>query len=148
VDICRRLAIFPLIIAVLWAIQLPYSFAGSRSYSYEEKLLLHINQHRTVKGLNPLAMDKSLSRLAERHSAYMEEKNVLSHEGFQERFRQSDRSQCVENVGWNYQTPEDQFRAWKTSGEHNKNLLNNKITHAGIAKTGSYVTFFACTGEE
>ena len=58
------------------------------------------------------------------------------------------RSLCVENVGWNYQTPEDQFRAWKTSGEHNKNLLNKKITHAGIAQTGAYVTFLACTGEE
>ena len=79
---------------------------------------------------------------------HMEEKNVLSHEGFQERFRQSDRSLCVENVGWNYQTPEDQFRSWKTSGEHNKNLLNKKITHAGIAQTGAYVTFFACTGGE
>jgi uncharacterized protein YkwD len=147
-DIRRRFIIFPLIIGVLLTIYPSYSFAGSRSLSYEERLLLHINQHRKANGLSPLAMDKSLSRLAEHHSMHMEKKNVLSHEGFQERFRQSGRSQCVENVGWNYQTPEDQFRAWKTSREHNKNLLNKKITHAGIAQTGAYVTFFACTGEE
>jgi uncharacterized protein YkwD len=147
-DICRRLTIFPLIIVVLWAIHLPYSFAGSRSSSYEEKLLHHINQYRMSNGLPPLAMDKSLTRLAERHSMHMEEKNVLTHEHFNERFRQSGRSLCVENVGWNYPTPEDQFRAWKTSREHNKNLLNKEITHTGIARTEAYVTFFACTGEE
>jgi len=144
----RPFTIFSLIIGVLLAIYSSYGIAGARVSSYEEKLLLHINQHRIAKGLNPLAMDKSLSRLAERHSMHMEEKNVLSHEGFQERFRQSDRSLCVENVGWNYQTPEDQFRSWKSSGEHNKNLLNNRISHTGIAKNGAYVTFFACTGEE
>jgi uncharacterized protein YkwD len=126
----------------------PYGFAGSGLSSYEERLFMHINQYRMANGLNPLAMDESLTRLAEHHSVHMEEKNVLSHERFNERFSQSGRALCVENVGWNYQTPEDQFRAWKTSGAHNKNLLNKKITHTGIAQTGAYVTFFACAGEE
>ena len=139
---------FPLIIGILLTVYPPFGFAGSRLSSYEERLFMHINQYRRANGLNPLAMDKSLSRLAERHSVHMKGKNALSHERFQERFMQSGRSLCVENVGWNYQTPEDQFRAWKTSGEHNKNLLNNRITHTGIAQSGAYVTFFACTGEE
>ena len=146
--ICRRFIIFPLIIVLLLTVYAPYGFAGSRLSSYEEKLFMHINQHRMANGRNPLARDENLTRLAKRHSEYMEEKNVLSHERFNERFRQSGRSLCVENVGWNYQTPEDQFRAWKTSGEHNKNLLNKKITHTGIAQTGAYVTFFACTEKE
>jgi uncharacterized protein YkwD len=147
-DIRRRFILFPLIIGVLLAVYASYSFAGPRLSSYEERLFMHINQYRMANGLNPLARHESLTRLAERHSVYMEANNVLSHERFNERFRQSGRSLCVENVGWNYQTPEDQFRAWKTSGEHNKNLLNRKITHTGIAQTGTYVTFFACTGEE
>jgi uncharacterized protein YkwD len=147
-DIRRRFIIFPLIIGVLLTVYPLYGFDGSQLSSYEEMLFIHINQYRMANGLNPLAMDKSLTRLAERHSLHMEEKNVLSHERFQERFRQSGRSLCVENVGWNYQKPEDQFRAWKTSREHNKNLLNKKITHTGIAQTGIYVTFFACTGEQ
>ena len=147
-DLCRHFIIFSLIIGALLTVYPPYGFAGPRLSSYEERLFMHINQYRMANGLDPLAMDESLTRLAERHSANMEGKNILSHERFNERFRQSGRSLCVENVGWNYQTSEDQFRAWKTSGEHNKNLLNKKITHTGIAQTGAYVTFFACTGEE
>ena len=144
----RRFITFPLIIGVLLTVYASYGFAGSRLSSYEESLFMLINQYRMANSINPLAMDANLTRLAERHSVDMKGKNILSHERFNERFRQSGRSLCVENVGWNYQTPEDQFRAWKTSGEHNKNLLNKKITHTGIAKTGAYVTFFACTGEE
>ena len=144
----KRFTIFSLIIGVLLTFNPPYGFAGSRLSSYEESLFMLINQYRMANSLNPLAMDANLTRLAERHSVDMKGKNVLSHERFNERFRQSGRSLCVENVGWNYQTPEDQFRAWKTSGAHNKNLLNKKITHTGIAQTGAYVTFFACTGEE
>jgi len=147
-DIRRRFIIFPLIIGVLLAVYASYGFAGSRLSSYEERLFMHINQYRMANGLNPLAMDENLKRLAERHSVQMEGTNILSHERFNERFRQSRRSLCVENVGWNYQTPEDQFRAWKTSAEHNKNLLNKRITHTGIAQSGAYVTFLACTGEE
>jgi uncharacterized protein YkwD len=147
-NIRRYFIIFPLIIGLLLTVYPLCGFAGSRLSSYEERLLTHINQFRKANGLNPLVMDEKLTRLAERHCTYMEGKNVLSHERFNERFRQSERSLCVENVGWNYQTPEDQFRAWKTSREHNKNLLNKEITHTGIARTGTYVTFFACTGEE
>jgi uncharacterized protein YkwD len=144
----RRFILFPLIIGLLLTVYAPYGFAGPRLSLYEERLFMHINQYRMANSLNPLARDESLTRLAERHSVYMEEKNVLSHERFHERFSQSARSLCVENVGWNYQTPEDQFKAWKTSVEHNKNLLNKKITHMGIAQIGAYVTFLACTGEE
>jgi uncharacterized protein YkwD len=147
-DIRRYFIIFPLITGLLLTVCPLHGFAGSRLSSYEERLFMHINRHRMANGLDPLAMDENLLRLAERHSLHMEGNNILSHERFQERFRQSGRSLCVENVGWNYQTPEDQFRAWKTSGEHNKNLLNKKITLTGIAQTGAYVTFFACTGEE
>jgi len=144
----RRFILFPLIIGLLLPVYAPYGFAGPRLSSYEERLFMHINQYRVAKGLNPLAIDESLMRLAERHSARMKGKNVLGHERFNERFRQSGRSLCVENVGWNYQTPEDQFRAWRTSRGHNKNLLNKEIALAGIAQTGTYVTFFACAGEE
>jgi uncharacterized protein YkwD len=89
-------------------------------------------------------MDANLNKLAKSHSQYMQKKKALDHDHFDERFSKSGRSLCVENVGWNYPTPEAQLQAWKRSGGHNKNLLNKKINHAGIAKSGSYVTFFAC----
>jgi uncharacterized protein YkwD len=89
-------------------------------------------------------MDATFKKLAESQSQYMQKKNDLNHDHFDERFSKSGRSLCVENVGWNYPTPEAQLQAWQKSGGHNKNLLNKKIKHAGIAKYGSYVTFFAC----
>jgi uncharacterized protein YkwD len=89
-------------------------------------------------------MDANFNKLAKSHSHYMQKKKALDHDHFDDRFSKSGRSLCVENVGWNYQTPEAQLKAWKRSGGHNKNLLNKKINHAGIAKSGSYVTFFAC----
>ena len=144
----RLLYIFILIISVSLTIHPSFGFTNPRLSAYEEKLFAFINQYRAANGLNPLAVDKSLMQLAERHSAYMENKNVLSHEYFNERFRQSGRFLCVENVGWNYQTPEEQFRAWKISADHNKNLLNKKITRTGISRVGTYVTFFACDDEE
>ena len=51
---------------------------------------------------------------------------------------------CVENVGWNYATPSDQLDAWRASPGHNRNLLDVRVTHAGIAVAGEYVTLIAC----
>jgi uncharacterized protein YkwD len=110
----------------------------------ESKLLDHINQYRAGNGLNPLRVDKALQGLAKNHSRQMDRENYLSHDAFHERVIRSRRSRCVENVGWNSPTPEDQLRAWKTSEGHNSNLLNKKIKSAGISKIGAFVTFFAC----
>ena len=112
--------------------------------SYEEKLLGSINQYRVQKGLDPLSFDKVLQKFAEIHSRYMESTDTLTHTGFDDRYKQCGRVLCLENVGWNFVTPEDQFQAWKNSTGHNENMLNKRIRHAGISKVGSYVTFFAC----
>jgi len=74
----------------------------------------------------------------------MNEKDILCHDNFEDRFRKCERSSCVENVGWNSPGPGAQLLAWKASRGHNANLLNRKIRYAGIAKVGAYVTFFAC----
>lgn len=112
--------------------------------SYEEKLLIIINSYRTQSGLSPLKLDAGLSEIAKSHCGYMHAKNVFNHDNFNERFGRTDRQLCVENIGWNAATPEDQFRLWKESKAHNANMLNDKIRVAGIAKAGPYVTFFAC----
>ena len=111
---------------------------------YETKLLQHINQYRVRHALNPLRPDSTLQGLAKSHSLRMEGENYLSHDAFHERFERCGYSHCVENVGWNSPTPEDQLRAWKNSGGHNSNLLHKKIKFAGISKVGAFVTFFAC----
>ncbi len=115
-----------------------------RLTTYEEGLLYKINQYRLDNGLNPLSIDEKLYGLAKSHSQYMNQGNSLSHDNFEERFRKSRRSHCIENVGWNYSSPEAQLNAWKSSKGHNANLLDAKIRFAGISKVGPHITFFAC----
>jgi uncharacterized protein YkwD len=74
----------------------------------------------------------------------MHANNSLNHDGFNDRAARSGFSYCVENVGWNYSTPEAQFEGWRNSSGHNQNMLNTHIGYAGISKVGSYVTFLAC----
>ena len=124
-------------------IDLAYALDENKS-SYETGLLRRINQYRKQNSLNTLSFDRTLNRLARSHSRYMEEKNILCHDNFEDRFRECRRSSCVENVGWNYPTPGAQLLAWENSKGHDTNLLNRKIRYAGIAKVGAYVTFFAC----
>jgi uncharacterized protein YkwD len=112
--------------------------------SFEKGLLEHINSYRKKYGLPPLAFDRKLHELAGKHSRHMERKNSLSHDGFQERFRSSGKTYCIENVGWNYPSAEGQFKGWKKSEGHNRNMLDKKIRSAGIAKSGAFVTFFGC----
>jgi len=112
--------------------------------SYEAKLLGYINRYRLENGLTALSFDKALNELAKAHCRHMNSTDKLDHAGFNERFKQCGRSLCVENIGWNFMTPEGQFRAWKHSGRHNENMLNKQIRHAGISRVGSYVMFFAC----
>jgi uncharacterized protein YkwD len=119
-------------------------YAQGRLSPYEASLLAYINHYRSVKGLKPLSVDETLQGLAEDHSRSMDRNKYLTHEAFHERFIKSRRPHCIENVGWNSPTPEDQLRAWKSSEGHNINLLNRNIRSAGISKIGAFVTFFAC----
>ncbi len=111
---------------------------------FEEKLLEFINQYRARHGSSPLLFDAGLYELARKHSAYMDKRGELSHDHFDQRFEQSGKSFCAENVGWNARTPDAQFKAWRNSHGHNSNMLNKKAKKAGISRVGAYVTFFAC----
>jgi uncharacterized protein YkwD len=133
-----------IVMAITFVFSLSYAADNGASIIYEQELLNCINQYRIEKGLTPLSFDMTLSKTAKTHSQYMAKNNVLNHADFNDRFRQCKRSLCVENVGWNYTTPESQFKAWKNSQDHNKNMLNKRIRRAGISKVRSYVTFFAC----
>lgn len=112
--------------------------------AYETQLLELISAYRTFNALSPLSFDALLNSLAAEHSEYMHTNNSMSHDGFYDRAARSGYSYCVENVGWNYSTPEAQFEGWRNSSGHNQNMLNTHIGYAGISKVGSFVTFFAC----
>ena len=120
------------------------SDTGTKLCPYEMKLFQCINQYRASNGLAALTVDNTLQGSAKSHSRHMGGENCLSHDGFHDRFASCGRSHCVENVGWNSPTPEEQLSAWKNSEGHNSNLLNKKIRFTGISKVGAFVTFFAC----
>ncbi|MBI5212275.1 MAG: CAP domain-containing protein [Nitrospirae bacterium] len=103
-----------------------------------------INRYRMQSALKPLEFDAELNEIAKNHCGYMHSKNVFNHDNFHERLDKAERQLCVENLGWNAATPEEQFRLWKESNAHNANMLNDKIRAVGISKVGHYVTFFAC----
>lgn len=112
--------------------------------SYENELLYLINRHRIQKGISPLIADEKLNEIAKSHSEYMHSTDRLSHDNFDERFLNSGSNRCVENVGWNAVSAEQQFRLWKESAPHYANMLKKDIKKAGISIVGKYTTFFAC----
>lgn len=112
--------------------------------TYESRLRELISAYRERKSLQGLSFDGDLYRFAAEHSRKMDTAGALSHDGFGNRFKRSGYRSCVENVGWNYPTPEAMFEGWKNSSGHDANLLSSAIGHVGIARAGSYVTFFAC----
>jgi uncharacterized protein YkwD len=68
----------------------------------------------------------------------------MHHDGFPSRVQRSGRAMCVENVGWNFATPQAQLDAWRASPGHNGNLLDRRVDRVGIAAAGGYVTLIAC----
>jgi uncharacterized protein YkwD len=111
---------------------------------YETRLLELICDYRAENLRSRINTDPHLFELSVQHSEHMNATHNLSHEGFYDRADMSGYRYCVENVGWNYTTPEAQFEGWKNSEGHNLNMLNSHISHAGISQSGNYVTFFAC----
>jgi len=112
--------------------------------AYETQLLELISAYRTSNAQSPLSFDALLNSLAAEHSEYMHTNDSMNHDGFYDRAASSGFGYCVENIGWNYPSPEAQFEGWRNSPGHNQNMLNTHIGYAGISKVGSFVTFFAC----
>jgi len=133
-----------LLFAIICVFSLSHAADVLGRSAYEQGLLKCINQHRINNGSAPLSFDETLGKIARNHSSDKDKNSELDHDDFADRFRRCGRTCCVENIGWNYVTPEAQFKAWKNSKDHNENMLNKQIRHAGISKVGDYVTFFAC----
>jgi uncharacterized protein YkwD len=111
---------------------------------YADQLGVLVNRYREQHGRKPLPVDRTLAALAREHSAAMAKAGRLSHDDYQSRFRRSGYAMCVENVGWNYPTPQAQVLAWQRSSGHDRNLLDARVEHMGIGATSDYVTFIGC----
>lgn len=111
---------------------------------YARELVDLVNRYRAQHDVGELSPDPSLSTLAREHSIAMAKAGALGHEGFQSRFRRSGYGLCVENVGWNYRTPQAQLEAWRKSPGHEHNLRDPRVTRSGIGVASDYVTWIAC----
>ena len=113
--------------------------------AYARNLAQLINEYRARNGLGPLELVSDLNALAEEHSGQMLKARRLSHDGFHSRFDRTQARICVENVGFNFPHAAAQLDGWRASPTHHRNLLEPKVSRMGIAKSQSFVTFFACS---
>jgi uncharacterized protein YkwD len=112
--------------------------------AYASELASLVNRYRESAHVAPLAADPALAALAREHSAAMKRAQRLGHDDFKARFSKSGYAMCVENVGWNYPTPAEQMSAWRASPGHDRNLLDRRVSHAGVGVSGDYITLIAC----
>jgi uncharacterized protein YkwD len=118
---------------------------GAQSGRYELHLAALINAYRADRGLPPLELTAELNVLASEHSSRMSGYRRLSHDSFRDRFDRTRAGICVENVGVDFPHAEAQLDGWRASPGHHRNLLEPKVARMGIAKSESFVTFFACS---
>ena len=103
-----------------------------------------VNQYRAEHGRGALKIDDTLTRLALDHSVAMAKAKRMNHDGFETRARQSGFATCVENVGWNYRSPDAQLAGWRASPGHDRNMLAAHAERIGIGESAGYVTLLAC----
>jgi len=118
--------------------------AAGNDADYSQRLAALVNQYRASHGLPDLVVDTAIVDLAEEHSAAMARAGRLNHDDFPSRVRRSELPICVENVGWNYRSPESQMDAWRASPGHNRNMLDARVERIGIGAVSAYVTMIAC----
>lgn len=112
----------------------------------EQKLLELVNEAREENGLEPLAIDENLMKVARIKAKDMVENNYFSHQSPTygspfDMMRQFDNTfkSAGENIAGN-KTVEGAFKAWMSSETHKKNILNPgfKVTGIGIENSPTY----------
>ena len=132
-------------LAILYLVASAQAATLAEPPAYAAELARLVNGYRTRAHVAALEIDPKLSQLAHEHSQAMARARRLSHDDFPSRVRRSGYAMCVENVGWNYPTASDQFDAWRASPGHDRNMLDARVGHAGVAVAGDYITFIACS---
>ena len=139
----RRLGHVVLVI-LLMGVASPGGAAPGPDSAYADQLGTLVNDYRKRQGLEALDMDESLATLAREHSGEMSKAGSLNHQGMESRVRRSGYAMCVENVGWNYATPQAQLDGWQHSSGHDRNMRDKRVHRMGIGVAAKYVTLIAC----
>lgn len=117
--------------------------------SYESEVVRLVNIERQKNGLQPLAEDWQLSRVARYKSEDMRDRGYFSHTSptygspfeMMKSFGISYRS-AGENIAKGQSSPAAVVNAWMNSSGHRANILSKSFTHIGVgyAKQGHYWT--------
>jgi uncharacterized protein YkwD len=109
--------------------------------SESEKIVLLqlINSQRIKAGLRPYELDQTLSRIAEKKSIDMKEKQYIAHKSptygnpteMIRSFHIPVRS-VKENIGVGEGSAREIFNTWMSSQLHQENVLQKRATHIGI----------------
>lgn len=122
---------------------------NSEVINYEKEVVSLVNEVRLQNGLNPLAENWELSRVARFKSQDMKDNNYFSHTSpvygtpFQmiKNFGISYRS-AAENIARGQSTPKAVVNSWMNSPGHRANILNPSYTQIGVGyvSNGKYWT--------
>ena len=116
-----------------------------RVNDYRIQLHNRINQYRQDKGLNSLALDPCLNKIAQEHSEWMDATGTFNHTG---RNGSLPKQRCIasgcvcdaETIFFSTDvTGQNCFESWLRSSEHKKIMLGNH-TKIGIGIAHGYVT--------
>jgi len=106
--------------------------------SFEDRVLVIVNQHRANAGCSPLYTSVQLTTAAENHSSDMAANNYFSHTG-SDGSSPALRAQvagypfgAAENIAAGQATPEEVVAAWMDSQGHRTNILNCSYKTTGV----------------
>ncbi|SDR11776.1 CAP domain-containing protein [Pseudovibrio sp. Tun.PSC04-5.I4] len=122
----------------------------------KQEALRQTNAWRTKYSLPPVKLDPHLNDVSQDmadHVAQLDSLKTRKHSASSliKRTQASGykSSAGAENLGAGYASISAAMTGWKTSADHNKNLLNKNVTHMGIARTnrpdGTYRNFWVMT---
>jgi uncharacterized protein YkwD len=97
-----------------------------------------ISGYRQNNGLDALALDPELMKLADAQARAMAKRDKLDHNAiapFKDRMRKSgfDAKTAAENISAGYHTLAEAFSGWRDSPPHRANMLLRNATRMGIA---------------
>lgn len=107
--------------------------------SYEDEVISLVNAERTKRGLQPLAKNWELSRVARYKSEDMIVKGYFAHnsptygspfdmmEAFGLRF-----TAAAENIAYGQRSPSEVMNAWMNSPGHRSNILSGNVSEIGV----------------
>ena len=125
--------------------------AKSSLSSLEDEVISLVNAERTKRGLQPLAKNWELCRVARYKSQDMATRGYFAHnsptygspfdmmEDFGLRF-----TAAAENIAYGQRTPSEVMNAWMNSAGHRSNILSGNVSEigVGVAKRSDGVLFW------